>query len=230
MASQRLGRLFEALANGGGADDVLDRLCRACVVEFDVTGAGLSLIVGGAYQGTLGVSDDRVTAIEELQFTLGEGPCIDAQIARRPVQEPNLAASIRWPAFGPEALAAGVAAIFAVPLQIGAARFGALDLYRETPGPLGDGVLTDAVAVAGLATTTVLDLQAKAPPGSLPELLEALAEQHSAVHQAAGMVSVQLGVSLEEALVALRARAFADTRYVSAVAADVVARRIRFDE
>jgi hypothetical protein len=50
------------------------------------------------------------------------------------------------------------------------------------------------------------------------------------VHQAAGMISVQLGVSLAEALVRLRARAFAEDRLIAEVAADVVARRLRFGE
>ncbi|MFD0630267.1 ANTAR domain-containing protein [Catenulispora yoronensis] len=50
------------------------------------------------------------------------------------------------------------------------------------------------------------------------------------VHQATGMISVQLGVSLAEALVRLRAHAWAADRLLADVAADVVARRLRFDE
>jgi hypothetical protein len=145
------------------------------------------------------------------------------------VFEPVLSFSSRWPMFTPAALDAGVQAVFAFPLQIGAARFGALDLYRETPGPLSPDDVDDAHSIAALVTSLVLITQAGAPPGSLPEAVDQLMDHQSVVHQAAGMVSVQLEVGIEDANVALRARAYAADRPLVEVAADVVARRLRFD-
>ncbi|MBA3303210.1 MAG: GAF and ANTAR domain-containing protein [Actinomycetota bacterium] len=228
----RLARILDVLVDGEGSDPrrALDRLCRACVQELEVTGAGLALIFGGGHRGTIGVSDGRVARVEELQFTLGEGPCLDAHESGRPVLEARLAESSRWPTFGPEAVEAGVAAVFSVPLRRGAARFGVLDLYCDAPGPLGPGVLADAVAVAEAATTLVTEVQARAPSGSLPDLLGELAEQRAVVHQATGMVSVQLGVTLEEALVALRARSYSEGRTVGIVATEVVTRLVRFNQ
>jgi hypothetical protein len=59
--------------------------------------------------------------------------------------------------------------------------------------------------------------------------LEAGADFQYVVHQASGMIAVQLGVGVGEALVRLRAYAFANDRRLTEVAADVVGRRLRFD-
>jgi hypothetical protein len=145
------------------------------------------------------------------------------------VQEPALATSTRWAAFGPEAVATGAAAVFALPLQVGAARFGALSLYRDRTGPLGEGLLTDALAMADVACEITLRLQAQVPPGSLHQVLEQLVAKRTVLYQATGMIVVQLDVCLEEAIAALRARAYAAGRPVEEVATEVVARRVRFD-
>ncbi len=208
-----------------------DQLCEGIVREFAVTGAGLTFIVNDRPHGSLGVSDERSRLVEELQFTYGEGPCVDANRTRQPVSEPRLAhASSRWPAFGPEALKAGVEAVFAIPLHLGDESYGALDLYRDTPGPLADGELADARTIADGAVVMMLSLQGATAPGQLIPALEEMAEYRAEVHQAAGMISVQLGVSIEEALVALRARAYQADVAIGDLAADVVARRLRLDE
>jgi AmiR/NasT family two-component response regulator len=119
--------------------------------------------------------------------------------------------------------------MFALPLRVGAARFGALTLYRDRPGPLGEGVLADALAMADVVCEITLRLQAQMPPGSLHQALDQLAAKRAVVYQATGMILVQLDVGLEEAVVTLRTRAYAAGRPVGEVAADVVARRLRFD-
>ena len=207
------------------------RLCEVGTELSGTTGAGIMLMVGGVQQGTLSVSDETSATIEDLQHTLGEGPCIDAYNDGHPVLEPDLAdpAVPRWAAFTPAALEAGARAIFGFPLQIGATRLGAFNFYRDAKGPLTDEQHADLSVVAEVAARTVIDLQAQAPEGDLAEELRQGTDYQLVVHQASGMVSVQLGVSVGEALVRLRARSFGDDRPLTEVAADVVARRIRFD-
>jgi hypothetical protein len=91
----------------------------------------------GPIRGMFGASAGS-EQVEELQFTVGEGPCIEAFSRRRPVLLPELdvAALARWPAYIPFVHALGVRAIFAFPLQIGAARLGALDVFRAEPAML----------------------------------------------------------------------------------------------
>jgi hypothetical protein len=219
------------LVGAGGVEPSPADLCRVGADATAMSGAGIMLMSNDTPGGHLGASDAVSTLIEDLQYTLGEGPCVDAYEQQGPVMEPNLAApaSTRWLAFTPPALDAGVRAVFGFPLQIGAIRLGALDLYRDQPGPLSGDQHADALVLADVAARAVLVLQANAPPGALAAELEASGTLQFVVHQASGMVSVQLGVSVGDALVRLRAYAFANDRALVAVAQDVVARRLRLD-
>ena len=150
------------------------RLVGACVSALDVTGAGIMIMFDGGYRGTLGSSDATMGVVEDLQFTLGEGPCLDSYRLGRPVFEPSLADPItpRWPSFTPPALEAGVHAIFGFPLQVGAIRLGALDVYLDRPGDLSKQQLADALVMADVVTHEILELQAGAPPDALASELD----------------------------------------------------------
>lgn len=186
---------------------------------------------GDIAQGSVCTSDEVSALIEDLQYVLGEGPCVDAWREDQPVLEPDLAdpRERRWPAFTPPAVEAGVRAVFGFPLQVGVVRLGALNLYRDRLGPLSDEQHEDALVMAGVAARAVLAMQAGAPPGALAAELEVGGDFQLVVHQASGMVAVQLGVTVGEALVRLRAHAFASDRLLAEVARDVVDRRLRFD-
>jgi len=180
----------------------------------------------------LAATDERARQLEELQFALGEGPCVEASSGGRPVLEPDLVAagSPRWPRFGAAVLDAGVRAVFAFPLRFGAIRVGVLDLYRDAPGPLTTPDLVEALAFADAATAVVLHLQDHEGDAGAGSPLIGPIDSRAVVHQATGMITIQLGVSLAEALLRLRSHAYASGRTVSAIAADVVSRRMRFDD
>ena len=208
------------------------RLSEACVDVVGVTGAGIMLMIDEHNLASLANSDRVSGVVEELQFTFGEGPCVDAYRTGRPVLERDLAhpVMLRWPAFSAAALDAGVLAIFGFPLQIGAVRLGALDLYCDHPGDLDRDQLSDALVLADAVTHELLAVQASAEPGVLGAGLEDVTNLRVAVHQASGMVSVQLNIPIGDALVRLRAYAYAEGRPINDVARDVVARRLRLDE
>ena len=227
--TRRLESIVGTFDSASDPDASLDWLCRAGAGVLGVSGAAVALIVTGDDPGSLASSDERASVVVDLQFSLGEGPSIDAHGTGRPVLVADLNRATRWPAFSPEAIAAGAAAVFALPLQVGAARFGAFTLYRDRAGPLGLGVLSDALAIAELVCEITLCLQAQVPPGSLAQIIDNLADQRTVVYQATGMVLAQLGVGPESALATLRGRAYATSRPVGEVSADVVAGRIRFD-
>jgi hypothetical protein len=195
-----------------------------------LTGAGIMLMSGERPRGSVCSSNQVSALIEELQFTLGEGPCVDAYHQARPVLEPDLAepAATRWLAFTPPAVAAGARAAFGFPMQVGTVRLGALNLYRDHPGPLSDNQHADALVMAGMAARAVLSMQAHAPRGALAPELEAGSDFRLVVHQASGMVSAQLEVSVAEALIRLRAHAFSNDRLLTDIAEQVVSRRLRF--
>jgi hypothetical protein len=206
-------------------------LCDVCVEVTEQTGAGIMLMSGDVPRGSVCSTDEVSALIEDLQYSLGEGPCVDAYNQERPVLEPDLGRprEVRWPAFTAPAFEAGARAVFGFPLQVGAVRLGALNLYSDRAGPLSDDQHADALVMAEVAAQAVLLMQANAPPGEIAAELEADADFRYVVHQASGMVSAQLGATVGVALVRLRAYAFGNDRALADVAEDVVARRLRFD-
>ncbi|MFJ6085826.1 ANTAR domain-containing protein [Streptomyces sp. NPDC092369] len=168
---------------------------------------------------------------EELQFTLGEGPGPDATRAGTAVLEPDLdrVRPDRWPALLPAARQLGVDGVCCFPLGLGAVRLGMLTLLCDGRHGLDDRRLADANTLAAALTATLVD--GRRPAGrddGLPWPGDGL--HRAVVHQATGMISVQLDIPLAEALVRLRAFAYGSERLVGDVAEDVVARRLRFDD
>ncbi|HTD58605.1 MAG TPA: GAF and ANTAR domain-containing protein [Solirubrobacteraceae bacterium] len=234
MPTDRLSAVLREIAKADvdGSSSLVDRVCLAAVVLLSLRGAGLSLMVDGELRGTAGVSDPGIAVVQESQLSLGEGPCVDAWTNRAPVLEANLAdpAIVRWPAFAHAGIDAGVLAVFAFPLHLGAIRIGVLVLYRDYPGMLSADEMACGLVLADVATQVLLSLQAGAPAGALHEILANELPHWAEVHQATGMASVQLGVSLDEAFVRLRAHAFAEGLPLRIIAREIVTRQRRLEE
>ncbi len=207
------------------------RLCQMCADVTRVTGAGIMLMAGDVARGSVCTTDAVSALMEQLQYDLGEGPCVDAYHQDRPVLEPDLADpdAPRWLAFAAPAVHAGARAVFGFPLQVGAVRLGALNLYNDRPGDLTDDQYIDALVIADVAAQALLLVQANAPPDTVAVELESNANFQYVVHQASGMVAAQLEVTVGQALTRLRAYAFGNNRSLTDVARDVVDRRLRFD-
>ena len=231
MADRLSGVLAAMAAVDGDAATVIDRVCVAATRVLSLSGAGLSLMVDGELCGTAGATGSGIELIQELQLSLGQGPCVDAWRSGEPVTESDLAdpALLRWPVFAQPAVEAGVRAVFAFPLRVGAIRIGVMALYRDREGGLSADEFADGLVLAEVAVQVVLGLQAGAEPDALHALLSTQPAYWAEVHQATGMISAQLGVSLDEAFVRLRAVSFAENRQLGEVAGDVVARRLRLE-
>jgi len=210
----------------------MGRLCAALSRHLPASGVGVSVMTDDRYLGgTVAASDLVSRRLDELQFTLGEGPCIDAYTLRRPVLEPDLSGhgSSRWPGYAAAAQDEGVQAVFAFPLQIGTARAGAMDVYRREAGSLTQGALSQAMTFADVALRLLLDSQSPSQAGAPADLDDALAYRLE-VYQAQGMVMVDLGVSLDEAMARLRAHAYAHERSLTDVSRDIVDGSLRLSQ
>jgi hypothetical protein len=200
-----------------------------CAEILGVTGVAVTVLAPGAGGEVMWQSDRTCARLDDLQFTLGEGPSVDVAASDELVLEPDLAAvpSQRWPVFAPAASELGVRAVFAVPLQIGAIRLGVLLAHRDVPGLMDGSALADTLAFAAAATDALLR-PATAGRAAPPWLADLPTGHRARIHQATGMMSVQLGVVQTEALIRMRAHAFSQCRALADVASDVVARRLRF--
>jgi hypothetical protein len=226
-------RVLLSLVRDGVDDTALAvRICQACVDGLGVDGAAISLLTESPSRKTLWATDPTAMRLEELQFTLGEGACVEAARTGCAVLVPDVGAEAaggtRWPVFAAAvAEDSGVGAVFALPLQLGTINLGVLDLYRTRPGPMTDEQLREAIRVADTAAIMLLGLRTDPGDG---QWLDSSWTSYAEVHQATGMVLAQLGVSAQEAFARLRGYAFAEDRLLRDVARDVVARRLRFTE
>ncbi len=246
-AAERIRAQFEEALAGpsgqpaGGPEASADRLCRACVALLPVDGAAISVVHDGQSRGTFGSSGPLSRTLDEFQFTFGEGPCLDAHWAGRPVLVPDLddAREHRWPAYSPAVLGVGVHGVFALPVAVANASIGVLDLFRHEPGQLTRATLTGGLLAARLAAVPLLDLVAShadwaatteqdgGPDAGWSQLASL---ERVEVYQATGMLMELMDVAPAEALVRLRAHAFALGRTASEVGWAVVERRLTLDE
>jgi hypothetical protein len=225
-----------AAIDGRRGVDAADRLCEACVVLLDIDAAAISLVFDGANSGTLGSSGVRARIYDELQFTLGEGPCLDSVLRRIPILIVDLGdpEEARWPAYRPAMLAHQIRGVYAIPVVVAGEFVGALDLFRARPGPLLAADLAGAVAAAELAAIPLLDLldgdlQAAVTDPNSNAWAELNKLTRAELSQAIGMLVAQLEVEPALALILLRAHAYASGRSVTGIARDILDRRLKLE-
>ena len=230
-------RFGAAMAGAETALAAADQLCLACVDQLEVDGASVSLVYEGATRGTFGSSGELSRRIDELQFTYGEGPCLDSVSAGRPVLVDDLSdvTERRWPAFSAAVLDAGVSAVFAFPVTVASSHIGALDLFRERSGPLTAKAVQSGLTAARLAALPLLDIMSAKVDWKAAAQKEHSWDQLSSlerveVYQATGMIVGALDVDSTEALIRLRAYAFAHGMTASEVACAIVNRQLPLDE
>jgi hypothetical protein len=225
-----------AMADAGNAHEAANLLCQACVDLLGVDGAAISLISRGVSQGTFGFSNDRSRRVDDLQFTFGEGPCFDSVRSRSPILVGDLgrAADQRWPAFAEAALDQGVRAVFALPVTIASSPLGALDLIRDQQGDLSQQTLTGGLLAARLAALPLLALvserhewESSSDMGDEWDQLASL--ERVEVYQATGMIIGALDIDSTDALVRLRAYAYARGMTASEAALAILDGRISLD-
>lgn len=208
-----------------------EELCRSFIDLLPVTGASISVIGGANHHSTICASDAFAACLDSMQFELGEGPRWTAIHTEAPVFLADVATDDHsdWPIFGAAVRGSVAGALFAFPLELGAATIGVVDLYHTASGMLSaqdvDLALSLARAVAGPAARRAIWAA-----GEDVAVIELAPELRREVHQATGMILAQLDTTATVAFARLRAHAFSSGRTVEDVARDVVARRLNFRE
>ena len=222
----RMAEAYDAQPSGASEVDLsaaASQLLDAAEVAVSVATSGE--LSSNALQTVCATDQGR--AGEAQQFDLGEGPSYTAHRTGRPVQVPDLEHDDTWPAFAKAATALGLRAVFAFPLRSGSVGLGALTIYQQAAGALSSEQYANALAVARFALELLTSLQAGRPPDELdPAFADGLARTEK-VSQASGVVSVQLGISVEAALAVLRAHAFAEACTLDEVATQVIEHRLK---
>lgn len=219
-----LTRLARAVA-GGPADQPLEsRLCRAYLSILGGAGAAITLSYTRPERITLCVTDDVAARLEDLQDVLGEGPGPMAYDTQSMTVADLRSRSGRWPLFIDAARKiAGAEVLYAVPMRTPAGVIGVLSVHQRThdlPDRDHAQFLADAIGAALV----------KDAPAHESELTTGPWSTRSAIHQATGMVVVQLRVSPDDALALLRAHAFSHDTTLADVAAQIISRRLTFSD
>lgn len=230
MDDERTRRIAAQFETAGGTSPNAS-LCATCVEILHVTGAGIS-IMSGLNSGPVCSSSERVRRLEDLQFSMGEGPCHDAYTTATVVAEPDLSngEDSHWPNYTPPALDLGARAVFAFPLHIGVGVVGVLTLYHDTIGMLTDEQGADGRVLARMLPAMMSAIQAQNPQPALTVELSDPDAHRAEVHQASGMTAVQLAINVPEALIRIRAHSYATSRTVAHVAQEIVAHRLHLGD
>jgi diguanylate cyclase (GGDEF)-like protein len=160
--SEVLSEFARTMVTDFPIQSILDHLVRRIVEILPVTGAGVTLISPTTSPRYIAASDSAALRYEKLQTELSEGPCLVAYDTGEAVAVPDLREDDRFERFTPRALGAGLMAVFTFPLRQGDSRLGALDLYRDTPGPLDLDDLASAQTLADVTAAYLVNAQARA--------------------------------------------------------------------
>lgn len=230
MDAERTRRISARFAPGPGSPPN-SSLCTTCVDVLDLFGVGIS-IMSGQNSGPVCSSSELVRRLEDLQYSLGEGPCHDAYVGGAFVSEPDLAdrASHTWANYTPPALDLGACAVFAFPLYVGDETVGALTLYQDSKGMLTDEQQADGRVLAIMLPALMSAIQVRSPAPMLARELSDAKAHREEVHQASGMTAVQLGIHVQEALLRIRAHAFANNQTVADVSQEILEHRLHLGD
>ncbi|WP_260478672.1 GAF and ANTAR domain-containing protein [Kibdelosporangium aridum] len=225
---QRLLRLVTERARRRGFPGWAGLVCDVAVTEVDVDAAAITLRASTRAQELAATSGDCARRLEEIQYTVGVGPGVEAFDTGGPVLMTDLTvAHQRWPGFEDAAFADGVSAVFAFPLRGGSIRVGTFDLYRRRPGALSADQFADAAVLADLATTALLT--DAVPHATAGQTWDDLPGHYDDVNVATGILAAELRVSIEDAFVRLRAHAFSTGKAVLDVARAVLTHQFNVD-
>ena len=204
--------LSEAVADESlsGLAATLQRICRAATSSLFLAGAAVQVITDSQEVVVLASSDGASRRLGEIPFEVGEGPCLDAFSFARPVLVRDLLGEgqSRWPGYVSAMSGEGVRAVYAFPLHVGAVRLGVLELYGARTHPLSSAELPWALTFAEAATDTMADPASGSSVAWLDDRSVGAMDRRLEIHQAQGMVTVDLGVDLAQALALMRAHAF----------------------
>ena len=221
-----LVRLARAIAGTPPTRGLGERLCLA---SRDLSGADAAALTVGttvSERVTLFATDETSARLEDLQEVLGDGPGPAAiSSGRLEVCTLTDGHAAPWPRFAAAALElVGPGKVYSVPMRPERAVFGVLTFYRlgapDQSLALDGSGLVRLAAAAGAAVVRDPDTSSEDVGGPW--------HARSRVHQATGMVVVQLGLTPDDALAVLRAHAYAGDTSLADVADRVLDRTLRF--
>ncbi len=202
------------------------------IAEFAVAaipgaqGAGLTMLEDDRPQ-TVVASADFVRAVDDVQYRLGEGPCLLAVATRATQTSGSLGGEARWPRFGPRVGRLGVHSVLSLPLLLPEQVVGALNVYAHEKNAFGADAVRIGELFARPAAVSVHNAMVLAQSQRLADQLEEALHSRAVIDQALGIIMSRTGASPDEAFDRLRTMSQAQHVKVAEVARVLVAEAIR---
>lgn len=226
---ERLAAAFVDLADTLVRDfdvmDFLHALAEHCVELLDVTAAGVLLATPTGRIVDAAASDERTRTLELASIEWDEGPCRDCCRTGITVADVPLDATearTRWPRFAPRAVELGFTSVVAAPLRMQDQVIGALNLFRNRPGPLEPAQLRLGQALADTATIGILQQRAVHEQMTVTAQLQAALDSRVIIEQAKGFLAHRRQSGVEEAFAVMREHARSRQVRLTVVAREVL--------
>lgn len=189
-------------------------------------GAGLTLIEAD-HADTIVATAEFVSAVDAIQYGLGDGPCIMAAREGRTVISRSLGDEERWGSFGSRVAELGVHSVVSLPLRIGSDVFGAMNVYAHAHDAFDERSAELGEAFATPAAIAVQHAQVLEQTRRLAEQLQASLTTRMVLEQAVGVLIWRDGLGVDEARHRLEALSEDRGEHVDVVAQAVVDDAVR---
>jgi len=220
-------RLADSLVEDFDLVDVLDELARDCVRLLGVTAAGLLLAGPTGELHVMAASSEQTRLLELFQLQREQGPCLDCYHSGEPVSAADLTLQPRrWPLFAEAALHTGYRSVHALPMRLRQQILGALNLFSDKPGALGEPAARLGQALADMATITILHERALRESELVAAQLQTALVSRVVLEQAKGVLAERGDLTMDNAFQVLRKHARDDNLRLHDVARGIVERSI----
>lgn len=187
-----------------GLVEMLTRIAEMAVQAIPgADGAGLTLQEPDR-EDVVVKSAEFVRQIDEVQYGIGQGPCISAAVEARAMRSGSLGGDPRWPRFGPRAGRLGVHSVLSLPLETPAGVIGAMNVYAHAHNAFDERAEEIAKLFAAPAAISVLNAQILAQSQRLATQLQAALQTRPVIDQAIGILRSRSGETATEAFDTLR--------------------------
>jgi transcriptional regulator with GAF, ATPase, and Fis domain len=215
------------LADGDDVVELLSGLARTTSRLLDVTTTGILLADPRGILHVVAASSEATRSLEVHQLQRDQGPCLDCYRSGSPVSVANLRSQrSRWPDFVPFAVGAGFASVHAMPIRLRDSVLGAMGLFSEHPGALGEDDLRLGQSLAYVAAVALVQERAAEDVAAVRAQLQRALDSRVVLEQAKGVLAQRGGLDMDRAFRALRRHARDHNLRLTDVAGAVVARRL----
>ncbi len=219
--------LADSLRTSHDVVDTMDILVRASTQFTSATDAGILLVDPAGVLHVVASTSERTSEIEEAQLGFDEGPCVECFHTGVPVEIPDLSTEReRWPHFVRIAEERGFRAAHASPLRLRDRVFGAMNLFNEHTGPLGDRDLALAAALAQVATISLVQEQTISRQATVNDQLQRALDSRVLIEQAKGVLAQRHNITVDSAFALLRGYARTHSSRLKDIAEAIVTQRL----